>query len=61
MIYLYEEVNWASHQTKFVIGNQELEGFDEVKYLGIIFNKELLWKEYSLNLQAKLQKLNYLN
>jgi hypothetical protein len=59
IIYSYMKIRWA-RGVKLKIENEELEITNKVKYLGLIFDEKLTWKEHSLELQAKLRKLNFL-
>lgn len=53
------QIQWTS-EIEPKIEDQKLQKVKKVKYLGLILDNKLTWKEHSIELQAKLRKLNFL-
>jgi hypothetical protein len=59
MVFAYKTPEWANTiQVKTDEGL--IERVKEIKYLGVIIDEKLTWKQHSIYLQSKLRKQNYL-
>ena len=48
------------HNLKLKIGNKPLVRDNKYKYLGLLLDEKLIWRDHLLELRAKLRKLNFL-
>jgi len=63
VIYAYKTPVWAANlnlQVNEGDGGGKIDRVAAIKYLGLTLDEKLTWKNYSLELQGKLRKLNYL-
>jgi len=63
MIYAYKTPFWAKNFQLYIDidkKDEKIEKVGSVKYLGVIIDEKLTWKEHSIYLQHKLRKLNFL-
>lgn len=59
IIYSYMRTKW-NNDIKLKIGDENLNMVRKVKYLGLLFDEKMTWREHSIELQVKLRKLNFL-
>lgn len=59
IIFAYKTPMWAK-TLELKLCNEVIEGVNEYKYLGLILDEKLTWKNHSIYIQSKLRKINYL-
>jgi len=60
VIFAYKSLNWMNEFNLKTNNGDVIERVESIKYLGLIIDQKLTWKQHLLSLQEKLRKINFL-